>query len=102
MRASLGSPNRRASRTEKLYAAWKKAYGKSPFVQIAPDRRDARHRAHHRHEPIDISAVHDPRTNNFILTSAEDNLMKGYASGQAVQIMNLCLCGFEGDGGVGE
>ena len=41
---------------------------------------------------VDISAVHDPRTGNFILTSAEDNLVKG-ASGQAVQIMNL-WCGF--------
>ena len=37
--------------------------------------------------------MYDPRTHNFILTSAEDNLMKG-ASGQAVQIMNL-WCGFE-------
>ena len=42
---------------------------------------------------IDISAVHDARTGNFVLTSAEDNLVKG-ASGQAVQIMNL-WCGFD-------
>jgi N-acetyl-gamma-glutamyl-phosphate reductase len=41
---------------------------------------------------VDISAVHDVRTGNFILTSALDNLVKG-ASGQAVQIMNL-WCGF--------
>ena len=47
---------------------------------------------------IDISAVHDPRTGNFILTSAEDNLVKG-ASGQAVQIMNL-WCGFEETAGL--
>ena len=40
----------------------------------------------------DISAVYDPRTKNFVLTSAVDNLVKG-ASGQAVQIMNL-WCGF--------
>ena len=37
--------------------------------------------------------MHDPRTGNFVITSAEDNLMKG-ESGQAVQIMNL-WCGFE-------
>ena len=37
---------------------------------------------------VDMSAVHDPRTGNFIITSAEDNLVKG-TSGQAVQIMNL-------------
>ena len=30
----------------------------------------------------------DPRTGNFVITSAIDNLVKG-ASGQAVQIMNL-------------
>ena len=41
---------------------------------------------------IDISATYDPRTHNFILTSAEDSLMKG-ASGQAVQSMNI-RCGF--------
>ena len=39
-----------------------------------------------------MSAVFDPRTKNFVITSAEDNLVKG-ASGQAVQIMNL-WCGF--------
>jgi len=32
--------------------------------------------------------VLDPRTGNFVITSAIDNLVKG-ASGQAVQIMNL-------------
>jgi N-acetyl-gamma-glutamyl-phosphate reductase len=35
-----------------------------------------------------MSAVLDPRTGNFVVTSAIDNLVKG-ASGQAVQIMNL-------------
>jgi N-acetyl-gamma-glutamyl-phosphate reductase len=35
-----------------------------------------------------MSAVLDPRTGNFIITSAEDNLVKGTA-GQAVQTMNL-------------
>jgi N-acetyl-gamma-glutamyl-phosphate reductase len=44
-----------------------------------------------------MSAVHDARTGNFVITAAEDNLVKG-ASGQAVQIMNL-WCGFnETDG----
>jgi N-acetyl-gamma-glutamyl-phosphate reductase len=46
---------------------------------------------------VDLAAAHDPRTGNFVITAAEDNLMKG-ASGQAVQIMNL-WCGFpETDG----
>jgi N-acetyl-gamma-glutamyl-phosphate reductase len=39
---------------------------------------------------VDISAVLDARTGNFVITSALDNLVKG-ASGQAVQIMNLWL-----------
>ena len=37
---------------------------------------------------VDISAVLDDRTGRFLLTSAEDNLLKG-ASGQAIQIANL-------------
>ena len=36
----------------------------------------------------DFSAAADPRTGNLIITSAEDNLMKG-AAGQAIQIMNV-------------
>jgi len=37
---------------------------------------------------IDLSVRHDLRTNRFLLSATEDNLLKG-ASGQAVQIMNL-------------
>ena len=75
---------------ETLYAAWRATYGSSPFVQILPtgETPDTAHTVGTNR--VDISAVHDPRTGNFILTSAEDNLMKG-ASGQAVQIMNLWL-----------
>jgi N-acetyl-gamma-glutamyl-phosphate reductase len=71
-----------------LYAAWREAYAAAPFVQLlaAGETPDTAHVVGTNR--IDISAVHDARTGNFILTSAEDNLMKG-ASGQAVQIMNL-------------
>jgi N-acetyl-gamma-glutamyl-phosphate reductase len=73
---------------EGLYASWQKAYGASAFVQILPSGQtpDTAHVVGTNR--IDISAVHDPRTGNFILTSAEDNLVKGTA-GQAVQTMNL-------------
>ena len=73
---------------ETLYSAWRQAYDQAPFVQmLAPgETPDTAHVVHTNR--IDISAVHDPRTGNFVITSAEDNLMKG-ASGQAVQIMNL-------------
>jgi N-acetyl-gamma-glutamyl-phosphate reductase len=73
---------------EALYAAWDSAYGKSPFVQILPTGETPDTAFTVGTNRVDISAVHDPRTGNFIITSAEDNLMKG-ASGQAVQIMNL-------------
>jgi N-acetyl-gamma-glutamyl-phosphate reductase len=83
---------------DSLYAAWRSAYGSSPFVQIlaSGETPDTAHTVGSNR--IDISAVHDPRTGNFILTSAEDNLVKG-ASGQAVQIMNL-WCGFEETAGL--
>lgn len=83
---------------DSLYAAWRSGYGTSPFVQLLPsdETPDTAHTVGTNR--IDLSAVHDPRTGNFILTSAEDNLVKG-ASGQAVQIMNL-WCGFEETAGL--
>ncbi len=83
---------------ESLYAAWRKAYAGLPFVAILPsgETPDSAHVAGTNR--VDISAVHDPRTGNFVLTSALDNLMKG-ASGQAVQIMNL-WCGFPESAGL--
>jgi N-acetyl-gamma-glutamyl-phosphate reductase len=73
---------------EAVYASWRKAYGKAPFIQVLPsgETPDTAHVAGSNR--VDLSAVHDPRTGNFVITSAEDNLVKG-ASGQAVQIMNL-------------
>jgi N-acetyl-gamma-glutamyl-phosphate reductase len=83
---------------ERLYAAWREAYGGRPFVQVLPsgETPDTAHVTGTNR--VDVSAVHDPRTGNFVITSAEDNLMKG-ASGQAVQIMNL-WCGFEETAGL--
>ncbi len=73
---------------ETLYACWRKTYANAPFVQILPsgETPDTAHVTGTNR--LDMSAVHDPRTGNFILTSAEDNLVKG-TSGQAVQVMNL-------------
>ncbi|HNC22716.1 MAG TPA: N-acetyl-gamma-glutamyl-phosphate reductase [Opitutaceae bacterium] len=77
---------------EQLYATWRSAYAGTAFVQLlaSGETPDTAHVVGTNR--IDFSAVHDPRTGNFVITSAEDNLMKG-ASGQAVQIMNL-WCGF--------
>jgi len=73
---------------ESLYAAWRRAYATAPFVQLLPsgETPDTAHVAGSNR--IDISAIHDPRTGNFVITSAEDNLVKG-TSGQAIQAMNL-------------
>jgi len=80
------------SSIEALYAAWSKAYGYSNFVHLLPSGETPDTAYVVGTNRIDISAMFDPRTRNFVITSAEDNLMKG-ASGQAVQIMNL-WCGF--------
>ncbi len=73
---------------EQLYEAWRTAYAERPFICILPPntRPETRHVVGTNR--VDMSAVKDPRTGNFVITSAEDNLVKG-ASGQAVQIMNL-------------
>lgn len=83
---------------EKLYNAWQAAYAGRPFVQLlaSGETPDTAHTVGTNR--VDIAAVHDPRTNNFVITAAEDNLVKG-ASGQAVQIMNL-WCGFEETAGL--
>ena len=75
---------------ESLYAAWRRAYEGRPFIQLLPsgETPDTAHVTGTNR--VDLSAVHDPRTGNFVITSAIDNLIKG-ASGQAVQIMNLWL-----------
>jgi len=81
-----------------LYTSWRNAYSNTPFVQILPtgETPDTAHTVDTNR--VDISAAFDPRTKNFVITSAEDNLVKG-ASGQAVQIMNLWL-GFDETAGL--
>ena len=76
------------SSIEQLYATWEAAYADRPFVYILPTDTRPETKYTIGTNRIDMSAVKDPRTGNFVITSAEDNLMKGLA-GQAVQIMNL-------------
>jgi N-acetyl-gamma-glutamyl-phosphate reductase len=75
-----------------VYAAWRAAYAGRPFVSLLPAGETPDSAYVTGTNRADLSAVHDARTGNFLLTSAVDNLVKG-ASGQAVQIMNL-WCGF--------
>ena len=75
---------------ESLYATWRTAFAGRPFISIlaSGETPDSAHVTGTNR--LDLSAVHDARTGNFVITSAVDNLVKG-ASGQAVQIMNLWL-----------
>jgi N-acetyl-gamma-glutamyl-phosphate reductase len=83
-------PAAKGATIEALYAAWRAAYAGRSFVAILPtgETPDTAHTVGTNR--VDISAVLDARTGNFVITSALDNLVKG-ASGQAVQIMNLWL-----------
>ena len=83
---------------EALYKVWQHYYAKAPFVSLFksgtfPDSQHVVGR-----NRIDLAAVHDPRTDHFVITTALDNLVKG-AAGQAVQIMNL-WSGFDEDMGL--
>jgi N-acetyl-gamma-glutamyl-phosphate reductase len=73
---------------EGLYMEWNKSYADKPFIAVLPSGTypDTKHVTGTNR--CDVAAVYDPRTENFIITSAIDNLLKG-ASGQAVQLMNL-------------
>ncbi len=83
-------PAAKGATIEAVYAAWQAAYAGRPFVAILPagETPDTAHTVGTNR--VDISAVLDARTSNFVITSALDNLVKG-ASGQAIQIMNLWL-----------
>src|SRR3954470_20518456 len=83
-------PAAKGATVESLYAAWQTAYQGRSFVAILPsgETPDTAHTVGTNR--VDLSAVYDARTHNFVITSALDNLVKG-ASGQAVQIMNLWL-----------
>ena len=60
-----------------VYAAWNAAYRGRPFVGVLPSGTfpDTAHVAGTNR--CDISAVHDRRSGNLVITSAIDNLLKG-------------------------
>ncbi|MEM9158533.1 MAG: N-acetyl-gamma-glutamyl-phosphate reductase [Verrucomicrobiota bacterium] len=76
------------STIEQLYEAWNAAYADRPFVHVLPSGTFPETKYTVGTNRVDISALKDSRTGNFVINAAEDNLMKGLA-GQAVQIMNL-------------
>jgi len=76
------------STIDDLYDAWNAAYADRPFICLLPPETRPETKYVSGTNRVDMSAVKDPRTGNFVITSAVDNLVKGLA-GQAVQIMNL-------------
>jgi N-acetyl-gamma-glutamyl-phosphate/LysW-gamma-L-alpha-aminoadipyl-6-phosphate reductase len=86
-----------------LWQAYRRAYGKEPFVRIVRERQGV----YRYPEPkilagsnyADVGFDYDPQTGRVVAIAAIDNLMKG-ASGTAVQCMNLML-GWEEDAGLG-
>lgn len=94
---TIVAPVRPGVTAERIREAWRAAYAGRRFVQVldgaaTPDTAHVTGT-----NRVDIAAAVDPRTGNAVLTSAEDNLVKG-ASGQAVQILNLWMGWPETDG----
>jgi len=71
---------------EKLYTLYRDFYKEAPFVRVIDNIPNTKWVATSNF--IDIAIRIDKRTNNVIVISALDNLIKG-ASGQAIQNMNI-------------
>lgn len=75
-------------------------YKKEPFVKVLPEGGLPRTKDVRGTNDCLIGAVYDPRTEQIVVVTAIDNLMKG-ASSQAVQNMNL-MCGLPETTGLGQ
>ncbi len=73
---------------EELYSTWNAIYENKLFVNVLPSGTFPDTLNVVGTNRADISAVYDERTQNFVINSVIDNLLKG-ASGQAVQLFNL-------------
>lgn len=76
--------------TNQLNETLEKYFKDRPFVKILKPSEFPDSKYVVNTNRIDISARVDPRTRNAIITSSEDNLLKG-ASGQAIQLLNISL-----------
>ena len=68
----------------KIEDCWNDCYDQRPFVQILKNGDFPETAKVNGTNRIDLTVKADPRTNRYIICSAEDNLLKG-AGGQAVQ-----------------
>jgi N-acetyl-gamma-glutamyl-phosphate reductase len=73
-----------------VQAVYEKAYAGEPFVRVLPLGEECTLKGVQGSNFLDVSVHVDSRNNRLIVTSVEDNLIKG-AAGQAVQNMNLML-----------
>ena len=73
---------------EEVNEAYQQAYANAPFVRLLGEGVAADTKHVTRTNFLDIGWHHDERTNRLILTSAEDNIVKG-ASGQAIHSFNI-------------
>lgn len=73
---------------EKVSTALEEVYAETPFVRLLGEGVCADTKNVTRTNYLDIGWHYDERTNRLILTSAEDNVVKG-ASGQAIHSFNL-------------
>ena len=73
---------------EELINLYKTFYKNNFFIRIKNSANDVETKFVTNSNFVDIGISYDKRTNNIIVTSAIDNLIKG-ASGQAVQNMNI-------------
>jgi N-acetyl-gamma-glutamyl-phosphate reductase len=88
----FGTAAEMADLDQQITACYQAAYGEEPFVRVLqgkalPDTKNVLGT-----NVLELAWRLDLRTGRLIVTSAEDNIVKG-ASGQAIQSMNI-LCGF--------
>lgn len=83
---------------KKVSEALEEAYGDAPFIRLLGEGASADTKHVTRTNFLDIGWHYDERTNRIILTSAEDNIVKG-ASGQAIHSFNL-MFGFSPSDGL--
>jgi N-acetyl-gamma-glutamyl-phosphate reductase len=88
----FGTVAEMADLDQQISACYQAAYGEEPFVRVLqgkalPDTKNVVGT-----NVLELAWRLDLRTGRLIVTSAEDNIVKG-ASGQAIQSMNI-LCGF--------
>ncbi len=91
-------PNNKETDFKDIREVYDSYYGQEPFIRILDENVYPQTKAVYGSNYCDIGVKIDDRTNNIIIVSVIDNLVKG-AAGQGVQNMNL-MCGFDKEEGL--